>query len=180
MSRNVRKRTFWHICQTKTQSNLHSLVKVFVVRMNKLCIHGYQNASSGNSDQTTQMRRLILIFAGCTCPLVYFWCWGSHISAHSCPIASSHVRDFNDRYKLLSAKVIKQDIGVKYYIHFLHLIINVLNEFLNIMLAWKQRTEQSVSELEFSNVLLYKLRRAVWKTFCLINNIISQCLFGIK
>ena len=36
-----------------------SLIRVFIVRMEKLCILGYPNVPSENSDQTARMRRLI-------------------------------------------------------------------------------------------------------------------------
>ena len=40
-------------------ARLSCLTRVFVVRMKKLCILGYPNASSEESDQTARMRRLI-------------------------------------------------------------------------------------------------------------------------
>ena len=49
-----------------------SLIRVFVVRMKKLCILGYPNAPSEDSDQTARMRRLIWIFALRTNPKVRF------------------------------------------------------------------------------------------------------------
>ena len=56
------KRTFWHVCPTKTQSRLciRCLVRVFVVFIYSLAI---RNAlESEDSDQIAQMRRLICIF----------------------------------------------------------------------------------------------------------------------
>ena len=49
VSRNVRKRTFWHVRPTKTQISLRirAVWSVFVVRMKKLCIVGYLKCAQG-------------------------------------------------------------------------------------------------------------------------------------
>ena len=52
-----------------------SQIRVFVVHMKKICILGYQNEPSKDSDQTAQMRSLIRIFAGRKCPKVRFLTW---------------------------------------------------------------------------------------------------------
>ena len=53
------------MCPTKAQNqpvHLRGLIRVFVVHMKKLCIIGYQNIPSEDSDKTVQMRRLIQTF----------------------------------------------------------------------------------------------------------------------
>ena len=67
------KKTYLLTCAPSEDSNHpaypRSLIRFFVVRMNKLCILGYRNACCGESDQTVQLRRLILIIAGrCSVP----------------------------------------------------------------------------------------------------------------
>ena len=59
----------WRI---KSACTFTELVKVLFVRRRKLCIFGYPNASTEDSDQTARMRRLIWIFAGRTWPKVRF------------------------------------------------------------------------------------------------------------
>ena len=86
------KCNFWHVRSTKTQIRL---IRVFVVRMKKHCILGYPKCSSEDSDQPAQMRRLIWIFTGRTCPKVTlsdvvahfvtatrFYCWAGWNQKH--------------------------------------------------------------------------------------------------
>ena len=68
MNRNDKKRMFGHVRPTKTNQPAHSDQSPSC-RLKKLCI---QNAPSEDSDQTARMRRLIWIFAGCTCTKVRF------------------------------------------------------------------------------------------------------------
>ena len=56
---------------------IHAVWSVFIFGMKKLCILGYPKCSLEDSDQTMQMCRLILIFAGHTCPQECFWHCGS-------------------------------------------------------------------------------------------------------
>ena len=55
---NVRKRTFWYMLHTKTQTSLRmrTVWSIFVVRTKKMCS---QNAPSEDSDQTARMLGLI-------------------------------------------------------------------------------------------------------------------------
>ena len=71
MSRNVRKRTFVHLHLPKTQISLRiravwTEFLWFVWR--NFALLAIQNEHSEYSDQSVQMRRLIWIFAGRTCP----------------------------------------------------------------------------------------------------------------
>ena len=77
-SRNVRKRTFRHVRQMKTQISLRisavwsgCLLSAWS-NLTPFCIQKAKNASSEDSDQTARMRSLIWIFAGRTCPQVHF------------------------------------------------------------------------------------------------------------
>ena len=62
---NVRKHTFWHVRQTKTQISLRIpavwLESSFSAWRN-FAFLAIQSASSEDSDQTAQMRKLIWIF----------------------------------------------------------------------------------------------------------------------
>ena len=84
-SHNVRKHTFWHVepprhknvpsnmCAQQRLKKKGLLIRVFVVRLNKFCfLRAIRKAPSEDSDQTARMRRLIWIFAWCTCPKVRF------------------------------------------------------------------------------------------------------------
>ena len=73
MSRNVRKRTFWHVRLTKIQISLciRAALSEFAVHMMKLH-HWLSKFRHEDSDQTARMRRLIWIFAGRTFPKVRF------------------------------------------------------------------------------------------------------------
>ena len=66
LCRDMRKCTFW--CASSKDSNqpAHpcSLIRVFVVRLKKLCIIGYPYVTSDDSDQTVNTSRLIWIFTG--------------------------------------------------------------------------------------------------------------------
>ena len=64
---------------TNQHAQLRSLIRVFDVRMKKLCALGCpKNAPRKDSYQTARTRRLIWIFAGCTFPKLRF-SW-AHIS----------------------------------------------------------------------------------------------------
>ena len=61
-------------------ADVHSLIRLVVVCIKKLCIRGYQNAPSEDSDQIAQLRSLILVFTGRTCPKVRsIWALGLKI-----------------------------------------------------------------------------------------------------
>ena len=70
--RNVRKCTFPHMLLTNTQISLHMAhsYQSFTWRNSESLT--IQNVASDDFDQTAQMRRLIWIFAGQTCPKVRF------------------------------------------------------------------------------------------------------------
>ena len=73
---NVRKRTFCHVCPTKTQISLRIRAvwseSPLATWKKKLRVHGYPKCASEDSDQTARMRSLIWIFAGRICPKVRF------------------------------------------------------------------------------------------------------------
>ena len=70
------QKTYLLTCAPKEDSNqpahLRSLIWVFVVRLEKLCILGNLKCASEDSDQTARMRKLIWIFAEYTCQKVFF------------------------------------------------------------------------------------------------------------
>ena len=73
MSRNVRQCTLEHVRQTKTQISLCIRAvwsESLLPALRNSASLAIQNAPSEDSDQTARMLRLILIFAGPTCPTV--------------------------------------------------------------------------------------------------------------
>ena len=85
-----------------------------------------QNASSEDSDQTAQMRRLIWIFAGCTCWKVHslmllliwriIWCM-SEFNEHRFRVLSFHFIEHNKLLKFakkqLSVKILRVKLAVR-------------------------------------------------------------------
>ena len=75
MNRNVRNRTYWPVRPTKSQISLRIRAvwsESSPSAWSNFTILAIQNAPSEDSDQTAQMRRLIWIFAGRTCPKIRF------------------------------------------------------------------------------------------------------------
>ena len=75
MRHNVRKRTFWHVRETKTQISLRIRAvwsESLLSAWRNFASLAIQNAPREDSDQTAWMRRLIWIFAVRTCPKLHF------------------------------------------------------------------------------------------------------------
>ena len=74
-SLNVRNRTFWHVCPTKTQISLRIRAvwseSSLSTWRNSVSLD-IKNVPSQDYDQTARTRRLIWIFVGRTCPKVPF------------------------------------------------------------------------------------------------------------
>ena len=72
---NLRKRTFWHVRQKKTQITLRMRAawsESSLSAWRNFVTSAIVKAPSEDSDQTARMRSLIWIFAGGTCPEVRF------------------------------------------------------------------------------------------------------------
>ena len=75
MSPNVRRRSLWHVRPTKSHIILcicAAWSETSLSAWRHFASLAIQNAHSEDSDQTAQMRRLIWIFAGRTCPEIRF------------------------------------------------------------------------------------------------------------
>ena len=71
LSRNLRKRAFWHVHPTKTQISLSGSKSSLSV-WRYFASLAIQNAPSEDSDRTARTRSPIWIFAGRACPTVCF------------------------------------------------------------------------------------------------------------
>ena len=80
LSRDERKRTFWHVRPTKTQIRLRMRTvwsESSLSEWRNFASLAIQNAPSEDSDHIARMRRMIWVFSGGTCPKVRFLTWVS-------------------------------------------------------------------------------------------------------
>ena len=75
MKHKMRKHTFWHMLPRKVKNKLwvHSLINVFVVRMEKLFILGYPRYTQWIFWSDCDSHRLIWIFTGAYILRYFFW-----------------------------------------------------------------------------------------------------------